>query len=61
MFGRVVATQCVDHKIPKAKGGTDARDNLTGACKQCNDSKQDMTAQEFIRSEMQRQLRNPNV
>ena len=30
---------CVDHLIPKMRGGPDAPDNLIWACRQCNSSK----------------------
>jgi 5-methylcytosine-specific restriction protein A len=60
LFGLIVATTSIDHKIPKARGGTDARTNLSGAGKNCNDRKQDMTAEEFI-SELQRKSRRVNV
>ncbi len=26
----------IDHKVPRSKGGTDRRDNLAAACRQCN-------------------------
>ena len=32
---------CVDHLIPKIKGGEDYSDNLVWACKSCNSSKRD--------------------
>ncbi|MBS2533855.1 HNH endonuclease [Catenulispora sp. NF23] len=27
---------CVDHLIPRARGGTDHRDNLVASCTPCN-------------------------
>ena len=36
-----------DHKIPKAKGGTNAQVNLVMACFQCNQEKGVLTAEEF--------------
>lgn len=32
---------CIDHLIPKIKGGKDHSDNLVWACKSCNSSKRD--------------------
>lgn len=46
--GLIVAADTVDHKLPKARGGTDDRDNLCGACSTCNYSKGDRTAAEFL-------------
>ena len=37
----------IDHKNPKAKGGTDEMDNLVGCCKSCNQIKADRTVMEF--------------
>ena len=37
----------IDHKNPKAKGGTDEMDNLVGCCKSCNQMKADRTVTEF--------------
>lgn len=37
----------IDHKHPKAKGGTDDMDNLVGCCKSCNQMKADRTVSEF--------------
>ena len=37
----------IDHKNPKAKGGTDELDNLVGCCKSCNQMKADKTVAEF--------------
>lgn len=36
----------VDHIIPKAKGGSDAWENLVAACVHCNNKKGDRTASE---------------
>ncbi len=36
-----------DHKVPKAKGGTDAQSNLVTACFQCNQEKGVLTESEF--------------
>jgi hypothetical protein len=40
--------QC-DHIYPRAKGGTDALDNLTTACQSCNASKRDRLLSEWKR------------
>lgn len=37
--GRVTAAKAVDHITPKAKGGTDAEDNLRAICGPCHDDK----------------------
>lgn len=37
--GRVTAAAQVDHVVPKAKGGTDALDNLRSLCRECHDEK----------------------
>ena len=37
--GQVVAASEVDHKIPKARGGTNAWDNLQALCKPCHSKK----------------------
>lgn len=31
--------ECVDHRIPKARGGTDTRDNLQALCNSCHSAK----------------------
>lgn len=38
----------IDHKLPKAKGGTDEEANLAASCRLCNRSKGDKTAEEYI-------------
>lgn len=38
----------LDHKIPRCKGGSNANENLVGACKTCNNFKGDKTAESFI-------------
>jgi hypothetical protein len=40
-------TATVDHILPVSRGGTNARWNVTAACKGCNTAKADMTADEF--------------
>lgn len=37
--GRIATGNHVDHIVPKAKGGTDAEDNLRAICKPCHDDK----------------------
>jgi len=37
--GKIPDTICVDHVIPKCKGGLDVASNLVVACKTCNSSK----------------------
>ena len=37
----------IDHKTPKAKGGTDELDNLVGCCRSCNQIKADSTVVDF--------------
>jgi 5-methylcytosine-specific restriction endonuclease McrA len=38
----------VDHKIPKSRGGTDARGNLVAACRNCNSAKGNRTPEEWL-------------
>lgn len=38
----------IDHKIPKAKGGTNAADNLLLACRACNEAKEDRSYHDFL-------------
>ena len=38
----------VDHKIPKCKGGTNARENLVLACNECNNLKGNRSYEDFI-------------
>ena len=38
----------VDHRVPVSRGGTDHMNNLSAACIDCNLSKGDMTAREFM-------------
>lgn len=39
----------VEHRIPKAKGGSNRIDNLTLSCHSCNQKKGTLTAEEFIK------------
>ncbi len=39
----------VDHKIPQAAGGTDARSNLVACCSRCNTVKGTLTYDVFVR------------
>lgn len=43
-------TATLDHRIPKAKGGSDARRNLVLSCEPCNVAKGDMMPHEFWRA-----------
>lgn len=38
----------IDHRIPRARGGSDHPDNLSLACARCNSMKGAMTAREFL-------------
>lgn len=40
--------ESIDHFIPRAKGGTSARENLVSACCACNNLKSDKTYDELI-------------
>lgn len=44
---RKEALATVDHKIPLSRGGVWKRFNITSACRECNESKDDMTEDEF--------------
>lgn len=39
--------ECVDHRIPLSRGGTNWPSNLVPACLRCNSSKRNRTPQEF--------------
>lgn len=47
--GRLLNTDnfCVDHAIPKARGGTDDIENLLPSCYECNGKKLNKTISEF--------------
>jgi len=38
----------VDHRVPVSRGGTDHMNNLSAACVDCNQSKGDLSAREFM-------------
>lgn len=39
----------LDHKTPKCRGRDDSRQNLTMACKECNERKGDLPYETFLR------------
>lgn len=39
---------CIDHKLPRSKGGGHELSNLALSCRPCNSSKRTKTAEEFI-------------
>lgn len=41
------ARHTIDHVQPRARNGTDERGNLVRACKSCNETKRDMTLEEY--------------
>lgn len=43
-----------DHLTPISRGGSDAIDNIAGACRQCNTQKNDRTLGEYLRYRRQR-------
>jgi 5-methylcytosine-specific restriction endonuclease McrA len=45
-FGKKGAWE-IDHSVPKARGGTDNRNNLVPSCMICNRSKQDLNSRQF--------------
>lgn len=47
--GKTVSNFEVEHMIPKARGGSNRIDNLTLSCHDCNQKKDTLTAEEFIR------------
>ena len=47
--GNSVSKFEVEHMIPKTKGGSNRIDNLTLSCHDCNQKKDTLTAEEFIR------------
>lgn len=49
-------TITIDHVIPKSKGGTRLIENMVGACMLCNNIKQDMSVNEFMKLLLNEQL-----
>ena len=47
--GKTVSKFEVEHMIPKTRGGSNRIDNLTLACHNCNQKKDTLTAEEFIK------------
>ena len=47
--GKTVSDFEVEHMIPKTRGGSNRIDNLTLSCHDCNQKKDTMTAEEFIK------------
>ncbi len=41
--------QTIDHVLPRCKGGTNHRENLTPVCHKCNQRKGSMTVEDFVR------------
>ena len=48
---------CVDHIVPKSKGGTDDANNLVPSCKSCNSSKKDKDLVDFLNDDLKYQKR----
>ena len=47
--GKAVSDFEVEHMLPKSRGGTNRIDNLTLSCHDCNQKKDTLTVEEFIR------------
>lgn len=47
----------IEHIIPKSRGGTNRVDNLCLACRECNEAKDNLTAEEFGYPEIQKQVK----
>ncbi len=47
----------IEHIIPKSRGGTNRIDNLCIACRECNQKKGNMTAEEFGYPNIQKQVK----
>lgn len=45
----------LDHRLPRSRGGTDARSNLVPACRPCNQAKGPLTVEEFRRRVLEEQ------
>lgn len=46
----------LDHKVPKAEGGSDRKSNLVVSCRPCNEAKGAMSAAEF-KAQLRRERR----
>lgn len=57
--GRADVPLEVEHIIPKSRGGTDRVSNLALACRECNQRKGNLTAEEFGYSEVQKRAKAP--
>lgn len=44
-----IQTMTLDHIIPKCKGGTDDKTNLTACCERCNSLKDNMPLDRFLK------------
>lgn len=49
----------IEHIVPKSRGGTDRVSNLTLACHECNQKKDNLTAEELGFPEIQRRAKEP--
>lgn len=49
VYCKVKAYECIDHRIPLSRGGSNWPSNLVPACLKCNSSKRDRTPAEFKR------------
>jgi hypothetical protein len=49
----------IEHIVPKSREGTDRVSNLTIACHECNQKKNNMTAEEFGYPDIQKQAKKP--
>jgi 5-methylcytosine-specific restriction endonuclease McrA len=49
----------IEHIVPRSRGGSDRASNLTLSCKDCNQNKGDLTAEEFGYPAVQTQARKP--
>lgn len=59
--GRTDMTLTVDHIVPRARGGSDAWENLVAACVTCNNRKGDRTPPEANMSLLRRPIRPNHV
>lgn len=49
----------IEHIVPKSRGGTDRVSNLTLSCRECNQKKGNLTAEEFGHPKVQEQAKMP--